>query len=348
MVKISRLLLLFVASAITLVACKTQRGKFDFIYPENGQVLSKGQRVELRLRFPETVVDSVVYSVDGDVVARKTDTSAVLFDTNDFRFGNRSLTAKLYSEGKESIAYSNVLIVPNAPKQYGFEVVNVYPHDTTAYTQGLQYEDGFLYESTGQWGRSSLRKVDLKTGKVLQRADIDEDYFGEGLAIVGNKVVVLTWTSEIGFVYDKNTFKVLQTFQYPKGRQGWGLTYDGKRLIQSDGSSFLYFLDPNTYQEIGSVQVFDNNGPVEKLNELEYIDGKVYANLYYADRDEVVVIDINSGAVEGKINFIGMYDGKRGSTDNEMNGIAYNPTTRNLYVTGKEWSKLYEVRIVEQ
>lgn len=344
--ELSRLFLFFVIFSTAFVACKTQRGKFDFIYPESGQTLSKGQRVELRLRFPESAVDSVVYSVDGNVVARKTDTSALLFDTNEFNFGNRSLTAKLYSEGKESIAYSSVVIVPQPPKQYGFEVINVFPHDTLAYTQGLQYDKGFLYESTGQRGRSSLRKVDLKTGNILQKANIDEEHFGEGLTIVDNKIIVLTWTSEIGFVYDKNSFKVLHTFRYPKGRQGWGLTYDGKYLIQSDGSSFLYFLDPNTYQETGAVQVFDNNGPVDKINEMEYIDGKIYANLYYSDRDEVIIINVETGVVEGKINFVGLYDGKRGSTDNEMNGIAYNENTGNLYVTGKDWSKLYEVRLV--
>lgn len=344
MKKLSRLFFVFLACQIAFVSCKTQRVKFEFIDPKSGQSVSKGQEVPLRLRFPDTNLDSVVYSVDGSVIASKTDTSAVLVNTADFAFGSRSLTAKLYYQGEESIAYSNVVIVPPAPKLYSFEVINTFPHDSTAFTQGLQYENGILYESTGQLGKSSLRKVELATGKVLQKIDLDEDDFGEGLAIVGNKIVLLTWLSEKGYVYNKRTFALEGSFNYPKGRQGWGLTYDGSRLIQSDGSSNLYFLDPNTYRETGVIQVLDNNGPVINLNELEYIDGKVYANLYYGDRDEVVIIDPNTGVVEGKINFVGLYDGVRRASDNEMNGIAYNASTGHLYVTGKYWTKLYEVR----
>lgn len=359
MIKFNKVYAAFVLIGFIIVGCKTQKTKFEFIAPRAGQSVLKGEQVQLKLNFPDTTLDSVIYSVDGEVFASKTDTASILFDTDQFTYGNRSISAKVYYSGKEEIAYSNILIVPEPPKQYAFEVVNTFPHDSLAFTQGLQYEDGILYETTGldqhssmspsRTALSSLRKVDVKTGRVLQKVDLDSKYFGEGMTIVGNKIIFLTWTSGIGFVYDKSTLNLLQTFNYQNSRrEGWGIAYDGERLIKSDGTTFLYFLDPETYQETGSVEVFDNRGPVDNLNELEYIEGKLYANLYYQDRDEIVIIDPNTGVVEGKVNFVGMYDGKRQSTGNEMNGIAYNKDTGHLYLTGKDWTKLFEVRLVER
>lgn len=350
MIKLNKIYAVFVLIGFIVIGCKTQKTKLEFISPQAGKSVLKGEQIQLKLSFPDTTLDSVVYSVDGDVYASKTDTASVVFDTGRFGYGNRSISAKVYYSGKEEMAYSNILIVPPSPKQYGFEVINTFPHDSLAFTQGLQYENGVLYESTGLNERSSLRKVDLRTGKIIQKVDIDPKYFGEGMTIVGNKIIVLTWTSGIGFVYDKSTLKLLQTFNYSNSRrEGWGIAYDGERLIKTDGTSILYFLDSNTYQEIDSIQVFDDNGPVNNLNELEYIDGKLYANLYYPDTDQVVIINPQTGIVEGRINFVGLYDGKRKPIGgNEMNGIAYNKETGHLYVTGKDWNKLFEVKIQER
>ena len=359
MIKLKKVYAIFVLIGFIVVGCKTQKGKLEFVTPKAGQTVLKGEQIQLKLNFPDTTLDSVIYSVDGDVFASKTDTTSVLFDTNKFAYGNRSISAKAYYSGKEDIAYSNITIVPDTPTQYGFELINTFPHDSLAFTQGLQYENGVLYESTGldenssmsksRTALSSLRKVDLRTGRVLQKVDLDTKHFGEGMTIVGNKIILLTWTSGIGFVYDKSTFQLLETFDYPNPQQeGWGIAYDGERLIMGDGTSFLYFLDPETYRQTGSVQVFDNRGAVSNLNELEYIDGKLYANLYHQDRDEIVIIDPNTGVIEGRANLVGLYDGKRQSTGNEMNGIAYNKETGSLYLTGKDWTKLYEVRLVER
>jgi len=328
-----------------IAGCKSQKGKFEFINPTTGSRVLKGDQVELKLNFPNPIIDSVVYSVDGDFLESKTDTTSLVFDSGSFGYGSKRLSAKVYAEGKENIAYSDLLVVPPAPKPYAFEVVKSYPHDEKAFTQGLYYDNGTLYESTGRNGESTLRKVNLETGEVLQKYDLDEKYFGEGMTVMNDKIVMLTYTTNEGLVFDKNSFKLLKTFTYENKKEGWGLTYDGKRLIQSDGSSQLFFLDPVTFKETGSIRVFDDNGPVEQLNELEYIDGKVYANLYHGDRDEIVIIDPESGIVEGKINFVGMYDGKRASFDNEFNGIAYRPDTETLLVTGKLWTKLFEVKI---
>ncbi len=339
---------LTILSISLVIGCKTQRNKVEFVSPTNDSKVLKGEKVQVRLKFPEEAVDSVVYSVDGDIFDRKTDTTAVVFDTGSHSYGNKRLSAKVYSGGKEDIAYSEVLVVPPAPKQYAFEVVSTYPHDQGAFTQGLYYENGTLFETTGQLGESTLRKVELATGKVLQKADLAADEFGEGMTVVGNDMYVLTWQNNKGLVYDKNTFKLLKSFDYQNSKEGWGLTYDGKQFIKSDGSNKLYFLDPATLAETGSIAVFDDNGPVEKLNELEFIDGKVYANLYYGDRDEMVIIDPKTGIVEGRINFVGLYSDNRAPYDNEMNGIAYRPDSRTLLVTGKHWTKLFEVRLRER
>lgn len=339
---------LTVLSVGLVIGCKTQQGKVEFINPSNDSKILKGDKVEVKLKFPNAEVDSVVYSVDGDVFERKTDTTAVVFDSDAYSYGNKRLSAKVYAQGKEDIAYSEVTVIPPAAKQYSFEVINTFPHDKGAFTQGLYWDQGSLYETTGQRGESTLRKVDLASGKVLQKADMNADEFGEGMTIVGNNMYVLTWENNKGHVYDKNSFKLLKSFDYQNSKEGWGLTYDGKRFIKSDGTNKLYFLDPSTLTETGSISVFDDNGSVEKLNELEYIDGKVYANLYYGDKDEVVIIDPNTGIVEGRINFVGLYSDKRSPYDNEMNGIAYKTDSKTLLVTGKHWTKLYEVRIKER
>jgi glutamine cyclotransferase len=324
------------AILLAIGACKSQKGKFEFINPESGQRVAYGDQVKLKLNFPTTSLDSVVYSVDGVALVTKTDTSSVVFDTKPYGYGDRSLSAKIYAEGKEDIAYSNVIVLPPNAKNYAFEVVNEYPHDTKAYTQGLQFADGVLYESTGNPTQlegvvTSLRKVDLKSGNVLKIEFPTEDIFGEGLTIVGNKIVFLTWENGKGFFYDKSTFKKIGEFQYENSKFGWGITYDGTQLIKSDGSSKLYFLDANTGKEMDSIEVYDENGKVDSINELEYIDGKVYANIY--GKDIIVIIDPKTGAVEGRINLVGLYTDGRLPNDNELNGIAYDEVGKRLAKT---------------
>lgn len=334
------------ALALAVGGCKTQKGKLEFVMPESGQRVLLGEQVKLKLNFLETAVDSVIYSIDGNVLERKKDTSAVILDTQKVGLGDRSITAKVYVAGKEDIAYSNVIVVPPSAKNYGFEVVNTFPHDDKAFTQGLQYEGGILYETTGRTGESSLRKVELQTGKVTKIVPIGDTYFGEGMTIIGDKIVVLTWRENVGFFYNKNSFEKIGSFSYENSKEGWGLTYDGQRLIKSDGSHLLYFLDATTGKEIGSIGVYDENGPVDSLNELEYIDGKVYANVY--QQEIIVIIDPKTGAVEGRINLVGMNTENRQPVDNELNGIAYDAAGKRLFVTGKLWPKLYEIKTVER
>ncbi|MFC7525535.1 glutaminyl-peptide cyclotransferase [Parapedobacter sp. GCM10030251] len=334
------MLFVFVAS------CNTQKqaSKFRFDTPEAGTLVKKGESVPLKLVFPgEITFDSVIYAVDGEILARKTDSAAVSLDTERAPFGNRTISAKLYHGGEEQVAYSNIVVVPPAPRRYGFKVLNQYPHDPEAYTQGLEFHQGILYESTGQEGRSSVRKVDYKTGKILKKVDLGPNSFGEGLTVVDDKVIQLTWREKVGFVYDKNTLTKTAEFNYGQSAEGWGLCYDGKRLIKSDGSSKLYFLNKDTFAEEGFIEVYSDKGPMDSLNELEYIDGKIYANVY--TKDFIVIINPDSGAIEGEINLIGIYPDKQ-EVNNELNGIAYDREGKRLFITGKNWRTLYEIEQV--
>ena len=224
---------------------------------------------------------------------------------------------------------------------YGYDVVNVYPHDREAFTQGLLYRDGVLYESTGLNGRSSLRKVQLETGKVLQQTAVDSRYFAEGLVDWGARLVQLTWNTNIGFVYDLASFKQQQTFSYTG--EGWGLARDAKRLIMSDGTSTLKFLDPQTFKVTGQVQVTDGNTPVRDINELEVIDGQIYANVWLTDR--IAIIAPESGRVTAWINLSGLMAKPGLSGDAVLNGIAYDAQRKRLFVTGKLWPSLFEIRV---
>ena len=227
-----------------------------------------------------------------------------------------------------------------------YQVVHVYPHDPRAFTQGLIYLDGHLYESTGLNGRSSLREEDLATGKVLREYKLRNQYFGEGLTDWGDTLIQLTWITHNVFVYDRASFRLLKTLRY--NGEAWGLTHDDTHLILSDGSSFLRFLDPNTLAEVRRIRVVEGAGaPVDKLNELEYVKGEIYANIW--ETDDIVRIDPENGKILGRISLSGIIDKKElHGEDAVLNGIAYDPATDRLFVTGKLWPKLFEIKVVHR
>ncbi len=226
---------------------------------------------------------------------------------------------------------------------YTYEIVSTYPHDRGAFTQGLVFEDGMLYEGTGLRGRSTLRTVELETGDVLRLYSLPVQLFGEGVTVYGDRIFQLTWKANVGFVYDKDTFELLQRFSYPT--EGWGITHDGQRLIMSDGTSILHFLDPETLEEIGQIEVYDQNGPVTRLNELEYIHGEVYANIWKTDR--IARIDPHTGRVVGWIDLTGLLtEQDRVEPVDVLNGIAYDAENDRLFVTGKLWPKIFEIEII--
>jgi glutamine cyclotransferase len=232
--------------------------------------------------------------------------------------------------------------VETPPIQYSYMVLNTYPHDTSAFTEGLVYSDGYLYESTGLNGDSTLRKVDLRTGEVLQQISLDLQYFGEGITIIGDKIVQLTWQSQVGFVYNKTSFQLLGHFNYVT--EGWGITNDGKNLIMSDGTSTLQFLSPETYERTGTMQVRDGNMSINMLNELEYVNGTIFANVWHEDR--IAMINAKTGVVEGWINLTGIDKNPISDPEDVLNGIAYDSLNGRLFVTGKRWSQLFEIQLV--
>ena len=229
-------------------------------------------------------------------------------------------------------------------RHYRLEVVAEYPHDTGSYTQGLFFHEGQMYETTGLHGKSTLRKVDLNTGKPIIKLDFGQKYFVEGSVVLNDNLYILTWESKVVFVYDADSLKYKSTWSYP--REGWGLTTDGKQLIASEGSSILYFMDEK-FSLKRRVYVKHEDRPVMWLNELEYIDGKIWANVYTSD--EIVIINPKDGRVEGVIDCRGLLPKElRDTTTDVLNGIAYNPDTKKIYLTGKNWPKLYEIKLIEK
>ena len=227
-------------------------------------------------------------------------------------------------------------------RKYTYTIVNTFPHDPNAFTEGLAYFDGFLYESTGLVDKSTLRRVDLASGRVLTEVSLAGIYFGEGLAVVNDSILQLTWQSQVGFVYDRESLALVGNFSYPT--EGWGLTFNGSLLIMSDGSSSLYFLDPVNYQRIGQVQVHDGNTSISSINELEYVDGDVYANIFQQSR--VAIIDPRNGLVKSWIELDGLQDSVVFTGENVLNGIAFDAKDNRLFVTGKNWPNLYEITLV--
>lgn len=226
---------------------------------------------------------------------------------------------------------------------YVYEINRSYPHDRNAYTQGLVYENGVMYEGTGIRGQSEVRKLALETGEVLQSRKLADSYFGEGLTIYGKKLIQLTWQSNVGFVYDKESFKLLQEFSYPT--EGWGITFDGKRLVMSDGTSTLHFLDPKSFVEVARIEVHNGYRPVNWLNELEYVRGEIFANVWQTDF--IARIAPRTGQVVGWIDLRGLLN-PREYTDrvDVLNGIAYDSQRNRLFVTGKLWPRIFEIRLV--
>ena len=228
---------------------------------------------------------------------------------------------------------------------YTYRVVNTYPHDRNAFTQGLVFEDGVLYEGTGRRGKSTLRRVDLETGDILQIHKLQKQFFGEGITVYEDRIIQLTWQSNIGFVYDKKTFEPVREFKYPT--EGWGLTHDGSHLIMSDGTSTLHFLDPTTFEKIFQIEVFDNQGPITRLNELEYIRGTIYANVW--QKDYIVMIDPHTGGISGMVNLKGLLSAEEYTQPFDvLNGIAHDTRNDRLFVTGKLWPKLFEIELITQ
>jgi len=346
----------FIGFTLALASgCKDDPGSkySSFLSPEGGNSMAVGIPLSISIHYAkDKQVDSVVYLIDTAKVLSVKDTVAKKIKTDGLKLGNHLLTAKIYSAGtSEDLTANFILLASKAPVAYTYKIINKFPHDTASYVEGLEYHDGYFYESAGDYGHSSLRKVDVKTGKVLQQVNLDAKYFGEGITVIGDKIIQLTYKEGVGFIYDKATFKKLGEFPYTAGREGWGLAFDGQKILNTDGSNTIFFLDKNTYQKIGSIDVFDDKDKIENLNELEYINGKIYANVYTTNT--ILIINPETGAVEGKIDLSGLLPQGYFKTadeigNNVLNGIAYDRSTQRLFVAGKKWPNIFEIKMIEK
>jgi glutamine cyclotransferase len=293
-------------------------------------------------------IDSVVYLLNKDRISSSTSFSETTFLLKDQKLGNRSVIAKIYADGNSYNVSKKVTILSNnKPKVYSYKIIEEYPHDNKAYTQGLEFFNDTLYESTGQYKKSSLRKTNFETGEVYKTVPLQDAFFGEGLTIHNNKIYQLTWQEKTGFIYDLKTLEKTGTFVYGKSKEGWGLCNNGKTIFKSDGTQKIWELNPNTLAEENYIEIYTNTSKIKSVNELEWVEGKIYANIYL--KDAIAIVNPANGAVEGVIDFTTLKNHVADHKEDEvLNGIAYKGEPNILYVTGKNWDKLFKVEIVEQ
>jgi glutamine cyclotransferase len=229
------------------------------------------------------------------------------------------------------------------PKLLSYSLVRTYPHDTLAFTEGFEFYRDTLLESTGQKGLSHFRKYDYKTGKIYKQVNMDNQYFGEGITVINNQIFQLTWQSGIGFIYDANSLKQLKSFAYDKKIEGWGMTNDGKVIYQSDGTEKIWMMDPATQKMTDYINVYTNSSKIKSINELEWIGGKIYGNIW--QKDAIAVINPTTGAVEGVLNLADLRNQVKNKEAEVLNGIAYNPKTKTIFVTGKNWDKIFKITV---
>ena len=269
-------------------------------------------------------------------------------DLNIFKLGENNIkVVSFFKKYNKSKNYNFIVLNDKKPDLFTYKIINTYPHDINSYTQGLEFNNGFLYESTGKYGKSKLRKVKYKTGEVLQEVDVLNKYFAEGLTIINDKLIQLTWRENIGLIYNLNNLNLIDQFYYNKSLEGWGLCNDNNKIYKSDGTEKIWILDPDTYKEIDNLQVYTDKGKVNGLNELEWVHGRIYANRYL--KNGVAIINPNNGAVEGVIDLSGLKEKVTNHNSLDvLNGIAFNQESETLFVTGKMWDKIFEIKIIKK
>lgn len=306
------------------------------------------QTVDLTILNPKSKqVDSIVYYVNDAKVKTVKGLEKLSFELKDQKLGYQNIKALVYFEGENAETTTRIEVVSNVtPKLLKYKIVNTYPHDTASFTEGLEFYKDTIYESTGQKENSYLRKYDYKTGKIFQQIDLEKDkYFGEGITFINGKLFQLTWQEKTGFIYDANTLKLEKTFTYTKDIEGWGMTNDGKYIYQSDGTEKIWKMDPETQKMVDYINVYSGSSKIKSVNELELINGKFYANIW--QKDAIAVVNPESGAVEGIIDMSGLRKLIKATPDDVLNGIAYNPKTKTIFITGKNWDKMFEITVSE-
>jgi glutamine cyclotransferase len=331
--------------SIGLISCddlnKSANDNFSIENNTLNKIIYNNDTLKLDIKnHKNKIIDSVIYKMDNKIISD-------FLILKDVTLGEKIIKATIFSEGNKQVLINKITVLNNkTPRIYSYEVVNIYDHDITSYTQGIEFYGDILYESTGQYGESKLRALDYKNNKVLKNINLSSSYFGEGLTILNNKIYQLTWKEGRGLIYDLNKFKYIDSFNYGQSNEGWGLCNDGVNLYKTDGSENIWILNSKSQAEEAFIQAYTNKGKLTNLNELEWVEGKIYANRY--QKNGVAIIDPENGAIEAVIDFkdLKKYVTQHNGLD-VLNGIAYNKKRKTLFVTGKRWDKLFEVRIIK-
>ena len=328
---------------LTIYSCgNSNTNNPNFLISTNTEknIISNSDTLKLKINNPlNKTIDSIVYKMNNKLIE-----NPLLL--KNITLGEKFIKAIIYYENKKQVSTKKIIIVNHSkPKIYSYKIINSYDHDIKSYTQGLEFYNGILYESTGQYGESKLRALDYKKNKILKNIDLSPSYFGEGLTIYNNLIYQLTWKEDRGLIYDVDSFKLIDSFKYGQSKEGWGLCNDGKKFYKTDGTENIWILNSESLEEDGFVQAYTNKGKLTNLNELEWVEGKIYANRY--QKNGVAIINPINGAIEAVIDFKDLKNKvtKHSGLD-VLNGIAYNRITKTLFLTGKRWDKLFEVKII--
>lgn len=336
---------------VTIVGCgdnqKERESYFGFDENNMKALYLATDKVDLTLlNNKNKTIDSVAYFVNDQRVSSVKANGKFTLDLNGKKLGYQNIRALVYFEGDTVSTKTRIEVAAGAdPKPLKYTIVNTYPHDINAFTEGFEFFRDTLMESTGQNGKSYFAKINSKTGATYKKVALDQQYFGEGITVLNNKIYQLTWQSLTGFVYDANTLKKLKTFQFDKKIEGWGMTNDGKNIYQSDGTEKIWTMDPETLKLVDYVNVYTKSSKIKAINELEWVNGKIYGNIW--QYDAIAVIDPKTGAVEGVLDLSGLHAKVKNKEADVLNGIAYNKKTNTFFVTGKNWDKMFEIKVSE-
>lgn len=342
--------LITILLALTIVSCNNEKDKQGyFSFDENAMkpLYQSTEKVDLTLlNNKNKTIDSVSYLVNDKRISSVKGNGKFTLDLNGKKLGYQNVKALVYFEG--DTVSTNVKVQVGSgivPKLLKYTVVNTYNHDVNAFTEGFEFFRDTLIESTGQNGKSYFAKIDYKTGKTYKKVDLEQQYFGEGITVINNKVYQLTWQNETGFVYDANTMKKLKTFTFDKKVEGWGMTNDGKNIYHSDGTEKIWTMDPESLKLVDFVNVYTNDSKIQSINELEWINGRIYGNIW--QKDAIAIINPQTGAVEAVLNLTALRAKVTNKEAEVLNGIAYNKKTNTIFVTGKNWNKTFEIKVTE-
>jgi glutaminyl-peptide cyclotransferase len=338
-------LLAVILLAISISNCGgTKENIFSIDEASMKEQYSQNDVLELQISNPKNeTIDSVSFSINNKQVGKSDGKAKFLFALKNQKLGYQNIRASVFYDGNKEVDSSRVELVSDIqPKLLTYKILNTYPHNTETFTEGLEFYNDTLYESAGQYGKSKLLKTDYKTGKIIKSLNLEAKYFGEGITIIKDKIYQLTYKEGIGFIYDAKTWKLEKTFPFDK-IEGWGMANDGTNIYFNDSSEKIWTMNPETQKTTDNINVYSTSSKISQVNEMEWIEGKIYSNIF--TKDFIAVIDPKSGAVIEILNMENLRKSLKNPEAEVLNGIAYNPKTKTLFVTGKNWDKMFEIRV---